>query len=133
MPAVECFDFKYVWRFCGLPIWCSGKESACQCRNARDADLIPGLGRSPGRRNGTASISWWTKGSGRLQSRWLQRFKTQLSNGAQITTLGFCVLRGGLHVTLYNGELKAASKHWEYEMNHIFKQLCIKKRHEVLF
>ena len=27
----------------GLPSWCSGKESACQCRRS----LIPGWGRSP--------------------------------------------------------------------------------------
>ena len=30
-----------------LPIWLSGKESACQCRRL---DPIPGSGRSPGRR-----------------------------------------------------------------------------------
>ena len=33
----------------GLPRWLSGKESACQ---ARDAGLIPGSGRSPRRGNG---------------------------------------------------------------------------------
>ena len=33
----------------GLPRWLSGKESACQ---AGDAGSIPGLGRSPGERNG---------------------------------------------------------------------------------
>ena len=30
----------------------SGKESACDAGDARDADLIPGLGRSPGGGNG---------------------------------------------------------------------------------
>ena len=30
----------------------SGKEPACQCRRHRDMGLIPGLGRSPGGRNG---------------------------------------------------------------------------------
>ena len=35
----------------GLPRWHSGKESACQ-GDERDAGLIPGLGRSPGIRNG---------------------------------------------------------------------------------
>ena len=29
------------------PRWCSGKESACQCRDARDAGLIFGSERSP--------------------------------------------------------------------------------------
>ena len=58
-----------------------------------------------------ALIFRWTEEPGRLQSSWLQRFKTQLSNGAQITPLGFYVLRGGLRITLYNGELKASSKH----------------------
>ena len=33
----------------GLPRWLSGKESTCQ---AGDAGSIPGLGRSPGERNG---------------------------------------------------------------------------------
>ena len=38
----------------GLPRWCSGKESACQAGVARDAGLIPGLGRCPGEGNGNA-------------------------------------------------------------------------------
>ena len=33
----------------GLPGWLSGKESAC---NAREAGSIPGSGRSPGEGNG---------------------------------------------------------------------------------
>ena len=36
----------------GLPGWFSGKESVCQCRNTRDAGLIPGSGRFPGVGNG---------------------------------------------------------------------------------
>ena len=32
----------------GLPMWQSGKESAC---NAGDLGLIPGLGKSPGEGN----------------------------------------------------------------------------------
>ena len=36
----------------GLPRWLSGKELACQCGDARDADSIPGSGRSPRERNG---------------------------------------------------------------------------------
>ena len=39
----------YVY-ICGLPLWFSGKESAC---NAGDTGSIPGLGRSPGRVHGT--------------------------------------------------------------------------------
>ena len=35
-----------------LPRWYSGKESTCQCRDAKDAGLVPGLGRSPGVGNG---------------------------------------------------------------------------------
>ena len=36
---------------CGLPRWLSGKESSCQRRDAGDAGLIPGSGRSPGEGN----------------------------------------------------------------------------------
>ena len=39
----------YVY-ICGLPLWFSGKESAC---NAGDTGLIPWPGRSPGRVHGT--------------------------------------------------------------------------------
>ena len=37
----------------GLPQWLSGKEST---RNAGDASLIPGLGRSPGVGNGNPPL-----------------------------------------------------------------------------
>ena len=56
--------------------WCSGsEESAC---NAGHPGSIPGLGRSPGERNGKHSsiLSWrilWTEEAGRLQSMRLQR------------------------------------------------------------
>ena len=36
----------------GLSQWLSGKESACNAGDAGDVGLIPGLGRSPGRRHG---------------------------------------------------------------------------------
>ena len=36
----------------GLPRWCSGKESACQHRDARDTISIPGLGQYPAGGNG---------------------------------------------------------------------------------
>ena len=35
----------------GFPRWLHGKESACNAGDAEDTDLIPGLGRSPGRGN----------------------------------------------------------------------------------
>ena len=38
----------------GFPRWSSGKESACQCRDARDGGLIPRLGRFPGVGNGSS-------------------------------------------------------------------------------
>ena len=36
----------------GLPRWCSGKESACQCRRHKRVGFDPGSGRSPGVGNG---------------------------------------------------------------------------------
>ena len=42
-------DKKYNW--CGLPLWLSGIESAC---NARHVGSIPELGRSPGGGNGNS-------------------------------------------------------------------------------
>ena len=41
----------------GLPRWLSGKESACNAGNARDAGSIPGSGRSPGGVNGILQYS----------------------------------------------------------------------------
>ena len=35
-----------------LPLWLSGKESACNIGDLGDAGLIPGLERSPGVENG---------------------------------------------------------------------------------
>ena len=54
----------------GLPMWLSGKESAC---NAGDRSLIPGSGKSPGEGNGYPlhSLAWeipWTEEPGGLQS-----------------------------------------------------------------
>ena len=52
----------------GLPWWLSGKESTA---NARDADLIPGLQRSPGEGNcNPLQYSCLEKSYG--QSAWLQ-------------------------------------------------------------
>ena len=36
----------------GLTSGFAGKESACQCRDAKDMSSIPGSGRSPGEGNG---------------------------------------------------------------------------------
>ena len=36
----------------GLPQWLSGKESSCNAGDTGITFLIPGLGRSPGGRNG---------------------------------------------------------------------------------
>ena len=55
-----------------------GKESAY---NASDLGLIPGLGRSPGRRAWQSTPvflpgeSPWTEEAGGLQSMWLQRVR----------------------------------------------------------
>ena len=35
----------------GFPGGTSGEEPACQCKRHRDAGLIPGSGRSPGKEN----------------------------------------------------------------------------------
>ena len=39
---------------CGLPRWCSGEGSTCQCRRHRSRTLISELGRSPGGGNGNS-------------------------------------------------------------------------------
>ena len=49
-----------------IPWWLSGKESACNAEDAGDAGSIPGLGRSPGGRDGNHSsiLAWeipWTE------------------------------------------------------------------------
>ena len=38
----------------GLPLWLSGKESACNAEDTRDTGSIPELGRSPGGENGNS-------------------------------------------------------------------------------
>ena len=55
-----------------LPRWQSSEESACQAGDARDTDLIPGSGRSPGEASGNHSSILvqkipWTEDPGRLQ------------------------------------------------------------------
>ena len=51
-PTVQLLIYWPVIQWEGLPRWCSGKESACQCRRPGDAGLFPGLGRYPGVGNG---------------------------------------------------------------------------------
>ena len=62
----------------GLPHWLSSEESACNAGDAGDMGLIPGLGRSPGRRHGnslqySAMDNPWTEDPGEIQAMELQR------------------------------------------------------------
>ena len=50
----------YVTLLLGFPGGSEGKESAC---NAVELDLIPGLERSPGKRNGNALQYSWLENS----------------------------------------------------------------------
>ena len=61
-------------------IYSSGKEFACNAGDARDAGLIPGLGRFPWRRMATYSsiLAWripWADEPGQPQSIGSQRFR----------------------------------------------------------
>ena len=67
---------------CGLPWWCSGKETTCQ---AGDLGSIPGSERSPGEGNG--SPLWysclekpWTEEPSRLQPLGSQESDAELAN-----------------------------------------------------
>ena len=51
IKVANYFYFAGVHQFLGLPLWLSGKESACNAGNAGDEGLIPGSGRSPGEGN----------------------------------------------------------------------------------
>ena len=42
----------------GFPSRSVGKKSACNAEDTRDAGLIPGSGRSPGRGNGNPLLAW---------------------------------------------------------------------------
>ena len=62
------------WLLLGLPRWCSGKESICQCRRLR---LDPWV-----RKMQPSILAWktpWTEEPGRLQSIGSQKNKTRLS------------------------------------------------------
>ena len=61
-------------------MWLSGKEFSCNAGAARDVDLIPGSGRSPGEDTATHSsiLAWripWTEEPGGLWSGGLQRVR----------------------------------------------------------
>ena len=47
-PPLIYISITKTYEFQGLPQWLSGKESARDAEDARDAGLIPGLGRSSG-------------------------------------------------------------------------------------
>ena len=77
--------FMLILSICmGLPLWLSGKESAC---NAGDPGSIPGPGRSPGGGMATPSgiLTWripWTEEPGGLWSMRLQRVRHSWSDWA---------------------------------------------------
>ena len=65
----------------GLPRWCSGEDSSCQCR--RPETWVQALGQEDPLEEGMATYSsilaWripWTEEPGRLQSTGLQRVDT---------------------------------------------------------
>ena len=75
----------------GLPKWLSGRESTCQ---AGDEGSIPGLGRSPGERNGNPlqySCLGNPMGRGALQAtvHGVAKSQTQLSNKTTTPPLPF--------------------------------------------
>ena len=60
--------------FCGLLGWCSGKDSACQCRRFRRLGFNPWVGKIPleeGMATHSSTLAWripWTEEAGGLQS-----------------------------------------------------------------
>ena len=69
----------------GLPRWCDGKGSTCQCRRSRDLGSIFGLGRSHGEGNGnplqhSCLENPWTEEPGGLQSVGLPKSWAWLSD-----------------------------------------------------
>ena len=78
-PDVPCPDFCPIeLSKNGLPGGSDGKESVC---NAGDPGSIPGMGRSPGARNGIHSniLAWgipWTEEPGGLQSMESKKWDT---------------------------------------------------------
>ena len=74
MPYI--YIYTYVYTYTHFPGGSAGKESAC---NAGDLGLIPGLGRSPGERNGNplqySCLDNSMDEPGGLQSRVSQRVR----------------------------------------------------------
>ena len=69
--------YRFGW---GFPQWLSSKESACNAGDTRDLGSIPGLGRSPGGREGnplqyfclenpTDRGAWWATVHGVAKSQ----------------------------------------------------------------
>ena len=46
-PTVQLLIYWLVMQWEGLPRWCSGKESACQCRRLRRCRLVSWIGKIP--------------------------------------------------------------------------------------
>ena len=53
----------------GLPRWCSGKKSACQCRKCRRCRFRPEFGRSPREGNGN-SLQYFCLGNPMDRGAW---------------------------------------------------------------
>ena len=104
----------------GLPRWFSSKKFACNAREAGDAGLIPGSGKSHGGGKGN-SLQYsclkipWTEEPGGLQSKGWQRvrydWKTEPAR-TQNKTYGdtHCFIL--ISFPIYVGILKALSSFW---------------------
>ena len=80
--------FKFSITNLPLCSWLSFKESTCKAGDSGDAGLIPGSGRSPGRRHGNPlQYSWripWTEEPDSLQSIEPRRARKDSSNWAHV-------------------------------------------------
>ena len=91
-----------------LPQWLSGKESACSAGDAGDTGSIPGLGRSPGKENGSPlqysclenpmdrGVWWFTVH--RVTKNW-----TRLKRLSTHACVGSCAIFGSVRIT-WNGK-----------------------------
>ena len=88
---------------------CSGKESACQCMDARDTGLILGSGRSPGVGNGnplqsSCLVNSMHRGAWQLQFMGSRRVRHNWASGHQshrvlISIYLLCFIHCGKHLT----------------------------------
>ena len=95
--GLECF-FKFFLhidiQLFGLPMWCNGKEPACQCRRHKRCGFNPWVGKIAGRRKWEPTPvflpgsldrgTWWTTVLGVAKSQ------TQLSNWARCGCTSNC-------------------------------------------